>query len=191
MPLPHSPMPCLLYALHLVDGYKREPMRPEITLSFQDQWLIRLRLVCTPHVVRKALLAAGIVGVLLVGLNQGDPLVSGQVNRWVLVKSLLTPIIPFCVTMLGAFLNTGSAMCAEVLRPGWATVRRSLVIALCVGSAIVGLNQGDVLLTGTIPPLVLMKVLVTPCVPFCISLFGAYTAYWSALAAQQKATGMT
>jgi hypothetical protein len=153
--------------------------------------LIRLRLVCQPHVVRKALLAAGIVGALLVGLNQGDLLVSGQVSGRVLMKSLLTPIIPFCVTMLGAFLNTSSAAHAEALRPGWAAVWRSLVIALCVGSAIVALNQGDVLLTGTIPPLVLMKVLVTPCVPFCVSLFGAYTAYWSALAAQQKAAGIT
>ena len=173
-----------------MNRYKREPIRPETIPSLQDQWSIRLWLVCKPHVVRKALLAAGIVGALLVGLNQGDLLVSGQVSGRVLVKSLLTPIIPFCVTMLGAFLNTGTAACAEDLRPGWAAVWRSLVIALCVGSAIVALNQGDVLLTGTIPPLVLMKVLVTPCVPFCVSLFGAYAAYWSALDEQQKATGI-
>jgi hypothetical protein len=27
-------------------------------------------------------------------------------------------------------------------------------------------------------------------VPFCVSLFGAYAAYWSALDEQQKATGI-
>lgn len=53
------------------------------------------------------------------------------------------------------------------------------------------LNQGDVLLAGTLTPLLLVKVLVTPCVPFCVSLFGAYAAYRSALADQQETAGMT
>ena len=130
------------------------------------------------------------MGALLVGLNHGDLLVSRQVTGWVLVKSLLTPIIPFCVTMLGALLNTGTATHAADVRPGWAAVRRSIVIALGVGSTIIALHQGDVLLVGAFTPLVLVKVLVTPCVPFCVSLFGAYAAYWSALDEQQKAAGI-
>lgn len=158
----------------------------ETTRSLQDHWLARLRLVCRPRVLRKALLMAAVVGALLVILNQGEALWSGRVTGRVLVKSLLTPIIPFAVTMLGAFLNMGTATRAAALRPGWAAVRRSLLIALCVGSAIILLNQGDVLLTGTRPPLLLVKVLVTPCVPFCVSLFGAYAAYRSALADQQE-----
>jgi hypothetical protein len=141
--------------------------------------------------VGKALLAAGVVGALLVGLNQGDLFWSGQVSGRVLVKSLLTPIIPFCVTLLGAFLNTDSAGRAEDLRPGRAAVRRSVWIALGVGGTIVLLNQGDVLLAGAVTPRVWVKVLVTPCVPFCVSLFGAYAAYWSAVAEQQKATEMS
>jgi hypothetical protein len=108
----------------------------------------------------------------------------------VLVKSLLTPIIPFCVTMLGAFLNTGRTVRAEDVRPGRAAVWRSVLIALIVGSTIILLNQGDVLLAGAITPRVWVKVLVTPCVPFCVSLFGAYAAYWSAVAEQQKTTGI-
>jgi hypothetical protein len=28
-----------------------------------------------------------------------------------------------------------------------------------------------------------IKILVTPCVPFCVSLYGAYVAYWNALKA--------
>ena len=65
--------------------------------------------------MRKALLTAGLVGTVLVSLNQGDVWLSGYVTRRVLVKSLLTPIIPCCVTMLGAFLNSGPAVRAEDL----------------------------------------------------------------------------
>jgi hypothetical protein len=126
------------------------------------------------------------VGTLLVLLHQGDLLWSGQVTRQVLTKSLLTPLIPFCVTLLGAFLNTGTAGGAEALRPGWAAVWRSVLIALGVGGTIILLHQGDVLLAGTPSPFVLLKVLMTPCVPFCVSLFGAYAAYRSALADQQR-----
>jgi hypothetical protein len=163
------------------------PMQPEPTPSLPGGWQTRLRLICKPPVIRQALLAAGMVGTLLVGLNQGDLLLSGQVTGRVLVKALLTPFIPFCVTMLGAFLNTGTAARIEDLRPGRAVVRRSVVIALGVGSTIIALNQGDVLLAGALTPLVLVKVLVTPCVPFCVSLFGAYAAYRSAWNEQQKA----
>jgi hypothetical protein len=163
-------------------------MQPETVTSRWGHLLTRLRLIWKPRVVRRALLAAGIVGTIMVGLNQGDVLVSGQVTERVVVKSLLTPIIPFCVTMLGAFLNTGTAARAEALRPGWAAVRRSLLIALGVGSIYVLLHQGDVLLAGAITPVVLVKVLVTPCVPFCVSLFGAYAVYWSAVAEQQEST---
>ena len=164
-------------------------MRPETTASRPEHWRTRVRLICKPQVVRRALLAAGVVGALLVLLNQGDLLWSGQVTRRVLVKSLLTPIIPFCVTMLGAFLNTGSTGRAEDLRPGWAAVQRSVWIALGVGSTIILLNQGDVLLAGAVTPRVWVKVLMTPCVPFCVSLFGAYAAYWS-VAAEHAQHGM-
>jgi hypothetical protein len=129
---------------------------------------------------------AGLIGSLLVLLNQGDLLFSGQVTGRVLFKSLLTPIIPFCVTMLGAWLNSGTPARPIALRPGWAAIRRSVIIAVLVGGTIIALNQGDVLLAGTITPLVLFKVLVTPCVPFCVSLYGAYLAYQSTLTASQE-----
>ena len=161
-------------------------MRSETPRPLRHALLARLRLICKPSVVRKALLAAGLVGTLLVALNQGDVWLSGHVTRRVLMKSLLTPIIPFCVTMLGAFLNSRPTARAADLRPGWATVRRSLIIALGVGSTIILLNQGDVLLAGAITPRVVVKMLVTPCVPF----YGAYAAYRQALAEQRHAAGM-
>src|SRR5918911_1056474 len=143
--------------------YRRgEHMRSEAPASLRQSLVARLRFICKPRVVRKALLAAGLVGTVLVSLNQGDVWLSGHVTRRVLVKSLMTPLIPFCVTMLGAFLNSRPTVRAEDLRPGWAAVRRSLIIALCVGSTIITLNQGDVLLAGAITPRVVVKMLVTP-----------------------------
>ena len=158
--------------------------------SHWNSLLARLWRICMPRVVGKALLAATVVGTLLVLLNQGDILLSGHLTRRVFVKSLVTPIIPFCVTMLGAFLNSRPAVRAEDLRPGWATVRRSLTIALCVGSTIILLNHGDVLLAGAITPRVVVKMLVTLCVPFGVSFYGAYVAYRNVLTEQQHATGM-
>ena len=165
-------------------------MRSEAPPSLWHALLARLRFICKPRVVWKALLTAGLVGTLLVSLNQGDVLLSGHVTRRVLMKSLLTPLIPFCVTMLGAFLHSRPAVRAEDLRPGWAAVRRSLIIALGVGSTIILLNHGDVLLAGAITPRVVAKILVTPWVTFCVSFYGAYAAYRNALAEQQHAAGM-
>jgi hypothetical protein len=125
-----------------------------------------------------------VVGALLIALNQGDILLAGQITRRVVVKSLVTPIIPFCITLLGALLNSGTTADVEELRPGRAAVKRSVVIAVLVGSLILAVNQGDVLLAGALTPRVVAKMLLTPCIPFCVSLYGAYTAYWNALATQ-------
>jgi hypothetical protein len=73
----------------------------------------------------------------------------------------------------------------ETLRPGKAAVWRSIIIAVIVGRVIIGLNQGDILLVGAITPQILGKRLMTPCVPFCVSLYGAYIAYRHAVARHQ------
>ncbi|MGE3537509.1 MAG: nitrate/nitrite transporter NrtS [Candidatus Tectimicrobiota bacterium] len=153
--------------------------------------LTRVRMVCSPRVLRRAGLAAALVGTLLVALNQGDLWLAGQVSGRVLVKSLVTPLIPFSVTLLGAWLNSRAVTRAEELRPGWAAIRRSVVLALLVGSMIILVNQGDVLLAGALTPRVLVKMLLTPCVPFCVSLYGAYSVYWNALAVQHAARQAT
>ena len=160
-------------------------MQSEPAASPRRNWWKRLRLVCTPQIMRRALGAAVLVGSILILLNQGDLLLSGQITRRVMLKSLLTPIIPFCVTLLGAFLNTKSTLRAAPQPPGWAAIRRSVIIAVLVGGTIVALNQGDVLLAGAVTPMVLGKILLTPCVPFCVSLYGAYVMYKSATARSQ------
>lgn len=148
-------------------------------------WRLRLALVCSRRVIRQALIAAVSVGSLLILINQGDLIASGRLTGRVLVKSLITPVIPFCVTMLGAILNSGASKRAGDLRPGWAAIKRSSILAVVVGSVIIAVNQLDTILSGNITPLVLLKILLTPCVPFCVSLYGAYLAYRNALAAQQ------
>ena len=146
-------------------------------LSVYSSWRLRLALLCTRQVLGKALLAAVLVGSLLVSLHHGDAILTGQMTRRIVLKMLLTPLIPFCVTMLGALLNSSTAAGVEALRPGWRTVRCSLIIAAIVGGTIIALNQGDVLLAGAVTPRVLVKILITPCVPFCVSFYGAYVMY--------------
>jgi len=114
----------------------------------QSSWRPRLALLCTRQVLGRALLAAVLVGSLLVSVHQGDAIFTGQITGRVVLKALLTPLIPFCVTLLGALLNSNTAAGVEALRPGWRTVRRSLIIATVVGGTIIAVNQGDVLLAG-------------------------------------------
>ena len=63
--------------------------------ALPDRWhglLVCLRCIAQPQIVCQALLAARLVGTVLVLLNQGDVWLSGHVTTRVLVKSLLTPI---------------------------------------------------------------------------------------------------
>jgi hypothetical protein len=121
----------------------------------------------------------------LVSVHHGDAIITGQITRRVVFKALLTPLIPFCVTLLGALLNSDTGAGIEALRPGWKTVRRSLIIATVVGGTIIALNQGDVLLAGAVTPRVFVKMLITPCVPFCVSFYGAYVMYRRVAAMRQ------
>jgi hypothetical protein len=143
----------------------------------QSSWRLRLALLYTRQVLGSALLAAVLVGSLLVFVHHGDALFTGHITGRVVLKALLTALIPFCVTLLGALLNSNTAAGTEALRPGWRTVRRSLIIATVVGGTIIAVNQGDVLLAGAATPRVFVKMLITPCVPFCVSFYGAYVMY--------------
>jgi hypothetical protein len=57
---------------------------------------------------------------------------------------------------------------------GEGTPRRALKTALVVGTILVAINQGDVILAGTLP--VLWKVCLTYCVPYCVATWGAVGA---------------
>jgi hypothetical protein len=161
-------------------------MTPQVPLSVQSSWRLRLGLLCTPQVIGRALLAAVFVGSVLVILHQGDAIFTGQITGRIVLKALLTPLIPFCVTLLGALLNSNPAAGVEALQPGWRMARRSLIIAIVVGGTIIAVNQVDVLLTGVVTPRVFVKMLLTPCVPFCVSFYGAYVMYRRVVATRQE-----
>lgn len=85
------------------------------------------------------------------------------------------------------------AICSRPLRPGYrvrgsrprcirhallhpALLRRSLITALVVGTILAAINQGDRILAGDVTAVMLLKIGLTYCVPFCVSSYGALGA---------------
>lgn len=56
---------------------------------------------------------------------------------------------------------------------GDGTPRKAAATALVVGTLLTAINHGDIILAGEFPPL--LKVLLTYCVPFCVTTWGAAT----------------
>lgn len=63
--------------------------------------------------------------------------------------------------------------CAVTYRP---VFRRAVVVAVVVGTILTVINQGDVLLSGAITPLVVLKIGLTYLVPYSVSTFSALQA---------------
>lgn len=55
-----------------------------------------------------------------------------------------------------------------------AVLKRSLIVALIVGTVLCAINQGDVILAGRMP--LIWKVALTYAVPFFVATYGAYSA---------------
>lgn len=54
---------------------------------------------------------------------------------------------------------------------GDGTLRKAVLTALVVGTLLIAINHGETILKGQYPPLI--KVLLTYCVPFCVTIWGA------------------
>jgi hypothetical protein len=52
-------------------------------------------------------------------------------------------------------------------------LRRSLLTALVVGTILTAINQGNLILQGNLSPILLWKIPLTYCVPFCVATWGA------------------
>ena len=63
---------------------------------------------------------------------------------------------------------------AFILTFDWRSVRRSLVVAFVVGTALNAINQGSELLHGD--RLIIWKFLLTYVVPFAVASYGCYAA---------------
>jgi hypothetical protein len=68
---------------------------------------------------------------------------------------------------------------SEALRrvTAWPVVRRSLIVAAIVGTALNAINQGPEMLSGHWP--VLWKLALTYAVPFLVASYGSYAAFRS------------
>ncbi len=55
-------------------------------------------------------------------------------------------------------------------------LRRSITVALVVGTILTLLNQGDIILGGNWKSALYWKIPLTYCVPFCVATYGALTA---------------
>lgn len=56
---------------------------------------------------------------------------------------------------------------------GEGTPRKAALTALVVGTVLTGINHGDTILAGDYPPV--FKVILTYCVPYCVTSWGAAT----------------
>jgi hypothetical protein len=56
---------------------------------------------------------------------------------------------------------------------GDGTPKKAVYTALVVGTILTAINHGDVILNGLVPPA--WKVLLTYCVPYCVTTWGAIT----------------
>ena len=62
-------------------------------------------------------------------------------------------------------------------------LRRGLRVGLIVGTILTTINQGDVILAGEVTAGIAGKILLTYCVPFCVS---TYASVASVLGSQQQ-----
>ncbi|MBL4831440.1 MAG: nitrate/nitrite transporter NrtS [Aliivibrio sp.] len=58
-------------------------------------------------------------------------------------------------------------------------IARSTKIALIVGTILMFINQLDVLMAGEISLIILVKILLTYCVPYCVSTYSSVEAILS------------
>ncbi|HLF72057.1 MAG TPA: nitrate/nitrite transporter NrtS [Dehalococcoidia bacterium] len=72
-----------------------------------------------------------------------------------------------------AFALTGSFRCLRCTLLRLSLLRRSFLTALIVGSIVVAINQGDVLVQGHFAQSLYWKIPLTYCVPFFVATWGA------------------
>ena len=64
------------------------------------------------------------------------------------------------------------------------TPKKAFYTACVVGSILAIINHGDTIIAGTSPPIV--KILLTYCVPFCVTTWGAYLGKKAKIIQQQN-----
>jgi hypothetical protein len=71
-----------------------------------------------------------------------------------------------------SFTLVGTPLCTRHALAHPPMLRRSLLTALVVGTILVAINQGNVLLDGRFPAALWWKIPLTFAVPFCVATWG-------------------
>ena len=77
-------------------------------------------------------------------------------------------------------------LCVSELVLGDGTPKKAFLTALVVGTILTTINHGDNIIAGQFPPLI--KVMLTYCVPYCVTTWGSMLGKLSKLR-QQGHTG--
>jgi hypothetical protein len=151
-----------------------------------------------PNLIR-TLLTALVVGVALFLINHLGPVLEGHVGTAVWVETGVSFVVPFCVANLGllaASHQSGEKPSDGLVRPEaggrlptWRSagealacvasprvLRRTVAIALVVGTIYFAVNQLDVVLHGDATAQAWMSGAVTYVVPFTVSNVGVLVA---------------
>jgi len=64
------------------------------------------------------------------------------------------------------------------------TPRKAFLTACVVGTILTSINHGDTILAGEYPPI--LKILLTYCVPFCVTTWGSYLGKKDKILQQQQ-----
>jgi hypothetical protein len=78
-----------------------------------------------------------------------------------------------CERRTAGFVLAGRARCLWCFLRHGPMLRRSLLTALVVGTILVAINQGTVLIDGDFPADLYWKIPLTYCVPFGVATWGA------------------
>jgi len=79
-----------------------ELQRSAVRRSFTSSVRVWLRLAAHPATARRALITALIVGVVLIAINHGAAIISGQFTRSRLVQICLTLLVPYIVSTVSS-----------------------------------------------------------------------------------------
>ena len=69
------------------------------------------------------------------------------------------------------------------------TPKKAFFTACVVGTVLTTINHGDNILAGNFPPLI--KIMLTYCVPFCVTTWGSYLGKKAKILQQQKLDAIT
>lgn len=76
-----------------------------------------IRLATRPAIVKRAARTAAVVGALLIAINHGEKILSGQITRFSVLQICLTVTVPYLVSTSSSVATLKAMMSEESERP--------------------------------------------------------------------------